>query len=238
MNKYIKIILFIFILALVPISFFKKDIILNYLNTNNLFFKIRSEMVVNEVWITGLNFEEKENIISSLKFNIGDPIYSIDLAEVKSRIDKLDWVNKVKVLAYPYGVIEIFIEEYKPFAVYNNAQEYFLINDEGFKFLKINKNEYKVHFQISGKDSLISLDDLKKLIQLFDNFNIKIDKVVRIDSRRWDFYFKNGLLIKLPAKETFLVLKKFMNLDLNKMDYNKIGVIDLRIAERLIIENK
>ena len=57
-------------------------------------------------------------------------------------------------------------------------------------------------------------------------------------ARRWDFYFKNGLLIKLPAEETFVTLKKFMNLDFNKMDYNKIGVIDLRIPERLIIENK
>ena len=141
-------------------------------------------------------------------------------------------------MIYPFGVIEIFVEEYKPFAIYNISQEYYLINDKGFKFLRINENEYKNFFKISGIDSLISLDDLKILIQLFDNFNIKIDEVVRIDSRRWDFYFKNGLLIKLPAEETFVTLKKFMNLDFNKMDYNKIGVIDLRIPERLIIENK
>jgi len=236
--KYYKIALSLFILVLITVSFLKKDIILKHLKNHNFFLKFSSELVVNEVWVTGLNFEEKENIISSLQFKIGDPVYSINLDKVKNRINKLDWINKAKILIYPYGVIEILIEEYVPFAIFDNFGKYFLINDKGFKFLEVDKNDFNKLFYVSGKNSLVSMDELKKLFYLLDSFNLKIDKVVRIDSRRWDLYLKKGLLIKLPAEKPFLVLSKFINLDFNKIDYNKINFIDLRIPNRIIINNK
>jgi len=236
--KHFKIVFSLLILVLFSVSFLKKDIIFNHLKNYNFFLKISSEMVVNEVWVTGLNFEEKENIISSLQFKIGDPVYSINLEKVKNRINKLDWINNAKVLIYPYGVVEILIEEYEPFAIFDNSGKYFLINDKGYKFLEVDKNNFKNFFLVSGKDSLVSMDELKKLFYFLDNLNIKINRVVRIDSRRWDLYLKKGLLIKLPAEKPFLVLNKFINLDFNKIDYTKISFIDLRIPNRIIINNK
>ena len=93
-------------------------------------------------------------------------------------------------------------------------------------------------FYISGENSLSSMADLRKLVYHLDSLDIMIDKIVRIDSRRWDLYLSKGLLIKLPAKKPFSVLSKFINLDFNEIDYNKINFIDLRIPNRIIIKNK
>ena len=135
-------------------------------------------------------------------------------------------------------MVEILIEEYEPFAIFDNSGKYFLINNKGYKFLEVDKNNFKNFFLVSGKDSLVSMDELIKLFYFLDNLNIKINRVVRIDSRRWDLYLKKGLLIKLPAEKPFLVLNKFINLDFNKIDYTKISFIDLRIPNRIIINNK
>jgi len=73
---------------------------------------------------------------------------------------------------------------------------------------------------------------------LLNQKNINIKKAVRIDSRRWNIYFAEGFLIKLPSKNTNLVFRKFMNLNFKDVDYSKISYIDLRIPDRITIKEK
>ena len=49
--------------------------------------KNNTETRLNEVWITGLNNESKENIISAFKYEIGTPINTIKLDEIFNRIN-------------------------------------------------------------------------------------------------------------------------------------------------------
>ena len=72
MIKYLKILLVFIVIILITLIFFKKELIFLYLKDDKYTFTDNKETTLNEVWVTGLNNELKENIIKPLKYNIGD----------------------------------------------------------------------------------------------------------------------------------------------------------------------
>ena len=238
MIKYLKILLVFIVIILITLIFFKKEVIFLYLKDDKYTFTDNKETTLNEVWVTGLNNELKENIIKAVKYNIGDYVNIIDIKRIKERIDELNWIKSSKVIIYPHGIMEIIVEEYIPFAIYYDNEKYFLINKNGYKFIEINKKQYQNFFEITGKDSLDAINNLKDLVYYIYSSNLNLDKATRIDSRRWDLYFKNDMHIKLPADNSLSVLKKFINFDYNNIEFKNINIIDLRIPDRMILKYK
>jgi len=195
-------------------------------------------MVLKKIKLSGLNFENKENIMSISQLKIGKKIRLINLDQIKKRIDNLSWIKNTEIIMHSDGIIDIKVSEHKPFAIYKNLEKYFLITDKGLKFLEINNSEFEEYFTVTGENSLYALANLKEIILLLNEKNINIEKAVRIDSRRWNIYFTEGFLIKLPSENTSLVFKKFMNLNFKNVDYDKISYIDLRIPDRITINEK
>jgi len=207
---------------------------------NNKYFSIlnKNEMVLKKIRLSGFNFETKNNIITTSKLKIGKKIHLIDLDEIKNNIDNLSWVKNTEIIMYSGGLIDIKVEEHKPFAIYKNLEEYFLITDSGLKILEINNNEFEEYFIITGENALDALFSLKEIILLLKRKFINIEKAVHIDSRRWNIYFAEGFLVKLPAENTGFILQKFINLKFKDLDYGKISYIDLRIPDRITIKEK
>ena len=83
-----------------------------------------------------------------------------------------------------------------------------------------------------------AINNLKGLVYYIYSSNLNLDKATRIDSRRWDLYFKNDMHIKLPADNPLSVLKKFINFDYNNIEFKNINIIDLRIPDRMILKYK
>ena len=238
MIKYLKILLVFIVIIFISLIFFKKEVIFLYLKDDKYTFTDNKETTLNEVWVTGLNNELKENIIKAVKYNIGDNVNIINIKRIKERIDELNWIKSSKVIIYPHGIMEIIVEEYIPFAIYYDNEKYFLINKNGYKFIEIYKKQYQNFFEITGKDSLDAINNLKDLVYYIYSSNLNLDKATRIDSRRWDLYFKNDMHIKLPADNSLSVLKKFINFDYNNIEFKNINIIDLRIPDRMILKYK
>ncbi len=238
MIKYLKILLVFIVIIFISLIFFKKEVIFLYLKDDKYTFTDNKETTLNEVWVTGLNNELKENIIKAVKYNIGDYVNIINIKRIKERIDELNWIKSSKVIIYPHGIMEIIVEEYIPFAIYYDTEKYFLINKNGYKFIEIYKKQYQNFFEITGKDSLDAINNLKDLVYYIYSSNLNLDKATRIDSRRWDLYFKNDMHIKLPADNSLSVLKKFINFDYNNIEFKNINIIDLRIPDRMILKYK
>ena len=118
MIKYLKILLVFIVIIFISLIFFKKEVIFLYLKDDKYAFTDNKETTLNEVWITGLNNELKENIIKAVKYNIGDYVNIINIKRIKERIDELNWIKSSKVIIYPHGIMEIIVEEYIPFAIY------------------------------------------------------------------------------------------------------------------------
>ena len=73
-------------------------------------------------------------------------------------------------------------------------------------------------------------------INILKKHGIKIDKINKFyfhKNKRWDLYFDNNILVKLPSKETDDALKLYNNFIKEKKLKSKM-IIDLRIPQRII----
>ena len=68
---------------------------------------------------------------------------------------------------------------------------------------------------------------------------LDINKIIRYyyhKNKRWDLFFRNDIVVRLPNKELIIALKLFQNFKkINAIKPNT--TIDLRIENRLILKN-
>jgi len=220
-----KILLFInLFLTIIFISYFIIVIINRYVLGNSPYVKkisIYSEDKNINEFVLLLNIDNKSKIDS------------LNLKELSKKISTIPDIKKSSIRKLSNGSVVLKIEKYKPVALWTDGKNYFIISSEG----KIISSYQKVNCKflvIKGKvpSNIMSItSELKGLID-------KIDYVSWIEDRRWNIYFKNGLIIKLPEKNPYKILRSFMTINnLNDIFSKKIEFIDLR-NENIIVKLK
>lgn len=220
-----KILLFInLFLTIIFISYFIIVIINRYVLGNSPYVKKISiyteDKNINE-FVLLLNIDNKSKIDT------------LNLKELSKKISTIPDIKKSSIRKLSNSSVVLKIEKYKPVALWMDGKNYFIISSEG----KIISNYQKVNSKflvIKGKvpSNIMSItSELKGLID-------KIDYVSWIEDRRWNIYFKNGLIIKLPEKDPYKILRSFMTINnLNDIFSKKIEFIDLR-NENIIVKLK
>lgn len=207
---------------------------------NHIIFSLSSytDNILKEVYVSGRRNETKNNIIQALNFDVGEPLFSLNLDQIRKNINNLSWVEKSNIYLLPLGKLEIEIIEYIPFGRYaDETGEYFLINNKGIKFKKIGINEFQSIFKLHGLGALLYVNELSFIINKLKTFNLEVLIAERIDSRRWNIYLKNRFFIKLPHLNATNSLEALYKLD-NNIDYDNLIFIDLRIKDRVSIKYK
>ena len=186
---------------------------------------------VNKIIVTGL--EDKDNL--ELTNNLNFLKFSNLLFLKESKIDKIinsnTLVEKYSIFKRYPSTLNIKIDKTKFLAQIKKNGNIFFLGSNG-KLIKTSELKSNMPF-IFGNFKNESFFELKKAI---DQTNFNYDQIKNIfffKSGRWDIETKNGLLIKLPAKE----IKKSLELSINILnnDKKKIKEIDLRQSNQVII---
>ena len=205
---------------------------------NNMFLKaINKIFLIDEINIDIDRHELKQIISSELIF-----LQTQNILFIKQQ--KL--INKLKNLNFLENVI---IKKRYPSTIIINANKTDII---AITYL----NQKKYYVGLNGK--FISTDlisETKKLPIIFGQFKIsdfillqKDLKIINIDynkitkyyfhkNKRWDLYFENNTIIKLPRKNIKNALKIYSQfISMNQITSN--STIDLRIPNRIVIKNE
>ena len=232
-----KILLFLLISGSLFI-FFKKEFFLDISDQILKNFSSYSDIVLNEVYLSGRINESKVDIIDTIDVSIGEPLNKINVQNIRKNLNKLSWIKDSSVYLLPMGKLEIEIYEYKPFSKYiDESNTIYLIDKNGIQFKKIEDNTFENLFSLYGKDALLKINELPLIINKLNSFDFKVTKIERIDSRRWNIFFKQGFFIKLPNFNALNSLDALYKLD-NNIDYNNLTFIDLRIQDRVSLKYK
>jgi cell division protein FtsQ len=234
--RLIKFFLIFIIILFLLIFYFKKEYF--FLKFKNIIvsYSNYTGMLLNEVYVNkkiGSNVNN-DNIIEVLNIDIGDPINSFSINNIRKRVNVLPWVKDTKVFLRPFGKLDIVVLEYTPFGVLQYKGNNYLIDEDGFKFKVIKALDFPEIFRLSGDGATLSIKELPPLIQKLNQLNLKVEKIERVDLRRWNFHTKKGFLIKLPNINAINSIDYLYQL--NNMDYNNLHSIDLRIENRISLK--
>jgi len=236
--KFLKKIVLILLVITVILFSFKNNYIFNKVEKILILFSMYTDNVLKEVYVSGRINESRENILKAINVTIGEPLFNIDLENVRESLNNLSWIKDSSIYLLPLGQLEIEIYEYIPFGKYTDLNNNtFLINNNGIKFSNININEFESLFKLYGKDALSQVAELSLIINKLKSFNFNASKIERMDSRRWNIYLKEGFLIKLPNIDPLNSIDALYKLD-NNINYNNLIFIDLRIKDRVSLKYK
>ena len=212
---------------------FSLIILSSILNTKITEF-LTQQFLIKEINIINDNSEIKRNIINNTESLKNRNIFQVKKDDVEIQLGDLNYLEQINVKKnYPFALI-IEASKTKLLGItYIDEKKYYVGNNGEFistEKISNNKNLPIIfgEFEISHYFNLIK--NLKK--QNIDHS--LISKYYFHKNKRWDLYFDNNVLIKLPNKNLSDAINIYKIFKTNN-EIKPNMIIDLRIQNRVII---
>tara|TARA_B100001057_G_scaffold94061_1_gene90383 strand:- start:125 stop:853 length:729 start_codon:yes stop_codon:yes gene_type:complete len=180
----------------------------------------------------------KEKLIKYLNYSI----FLLPLYEISEEIGENNWVKNVKLTTDYKDTLFIEIKEYRPIGIYSFNNNNFYFNSFG-KIIDHIDPTSKINENLLIFQGLASTQEANKLLEILINLNIdkelKIQKIIYVEKRRWDILINNNVKLLLseinPKKslENFLKIKE----NLSETEFNNIIKFDLRNLNKTLLTN-
>lgn len=226
----------------------KRRFRLNFLSLQNIYFLILCFLVLIALpnYIQDQDF--KDNFIVDIRTNLasedfknsfdGKYIWDIEIQNIKTKVSQTENLRNVQVKITLPNIVYIHGEQRKPFAIWWDYKNFFLIDDEGVILKKpVSNNDKKKYILIVGDEAIKNVHHIIKVL-IQSQQNGKVASMRFIGQRRWDLVLNNGIILKLPEKNELEAIKLFEKLINNYELIQDNSVVDMRLApEKVFIKN-
>ena len=197
---------------------------------------LKENFLLKKIIINIDSQEIKKNIILSTNYLINQDILFINKNKILNILSNYNYLENINIQKKFPSTIIINANKAELIAVtYIDQKKYFIGRNREFISNDIINNKKKLPI-IFGKFPISEYFILKKIISEHNINDENIFKFYYHKNKRWDLYFDNGVIIKLPSKNVDQALNYFNQFVItNKISPNT--VIDLRIPKRLILQN-
>ena len=198
--------------------------------------KLKDNFSINSIIVNTKHKDIDDRILLKLNFLLSQNIFFINKDNVSYILENLNYLETFEVKKkFPSSIIvnakktELIAKTYSEKSKYFIGQNGKLINSKEI----VNTINLPTIF---GKFEVEDFLYLKKIILLQKINHKNILRFYSHKTKRWDIYFKNNILLKLPSDNitnSFELYNKLQKLD--KIRPNMI--IDLRIPNRVILKS-
>ncbi len=211
-------------------------LILSPVSNLNFLKNINQKFLIKNINIDVDTININNMILSKTEFLIDKNIFFINRQFLYKKLKSLNFLENIKIKKKYPSTINISAKKTDLIAITYLDQKKYFVGSNGF-FIPFKYFSHKDKLPIIfGKFKTSEFLSLKEKIVKQDINYEKIIKFFYHKNDRWDLYFKDNTVIKLPEKKIDEALKIFKKFSLaNKINHNTI--IDLRISNRLILTN-
>ena len=197
---------------------------------------LKDKFSINSIIVNTKHKDVNDKVLLKLNFLLSQNIFFINKNNILSILENLNYLESFDVKKKLPSSIIINAKKTELIAkTYFEKNQYFI--GQNGKLIKAKKNTNTINLPtIFGKFEVEDFLYLKKSI-LSQQINHKnILRFYSHKTKRWDIYFNNNILLKLPSDNVINSLKLFNNLQkINKIKPNM--VVDLRIPNRVILKS-
>lgn len=191
---------------------------------------------VTDVVIEGRANTPEPLLRAAIGVSKGDPILGFSVEQARQRIETLTWVEHATVERRLPATVVVFLQERRPFAIWQNQGKFVLIDRAGQLVANQNVAEFRHLPLVVGPgappaaaallDALIDRPDLQK----------RIIAAVRVGERRWNLRLNNGADVMLPEGQEVKALDRLMQLQQEHALLDRpLAAIDMRLGDRLVV---
>ncbi len=195
---------------------------------------------VDQVVVEGRTSTPEPLLRAALGVSVGDKLLGFSLQAARSRIESLSWVQHATVERRLPGTIVVHLTERRPFAVWQNAGKFVLIDRTGQ--VVTDENPAKDALAFSTLPLVVGLGAPEHAAALLDlltaqpTLRLRVTAVVRVGERRWNLHLTNGADVLLPEGAEAAALAKLVEMqDTQALLDRPLQTLDLRLPDRLVV---
>jgi cell division protein FtsQ len=196
-----------------------------------------SGLVLDRVMVEGQKNIPTDEIVANLNADVGTPILSIHLNDVRSKLGKNDWVKDVVLERRLPSTIYIGISEREPIAILQQDKKLYLVDNEGHIIQSNMIEKFAGLLQVVGSDAHLHAAALLSSLAEDLELRKKVMSAVRYGERRWNLILDEGLIVKMPETGFAQAYKYLGQLHKNDKLFGKnYKSIDLRDTAKYYFE--
>ena len=194
-------------------------------------------LIVQEVVVEGRSKTRKNALLQALQVSEGDNILTINIKEMKDRINKLPWVKFARIERHFPNKISLTLVERTPMARWQTNRMLKLIDDHGDVIPVVDLTSFSNLPIIIGKNAPKIAGQILRTLSNEPHLFRRVKSLTLISDRRWDVELDNQINVHLPEKNPG---KAWTHLATMEQGHNIFGDqvqgIDMRLENQLIIK--
>lgn len=215
--------------------FFYIPLFMGEISKNAQVFLARCGFKLEDVVVEGRIRTDKVQILSLLELEHGKPLFSLNLPEAKTKLEKISWVKAARVERRLPNVLFIRISEKEPVALWQNQGKTYLMDWDGELMETQEPHKYKNLLVVTGEQAPRHVGELLALLEKFSELKQRVTGATYLRSLRWDIRLDDKVDVKLPEKEPEQALAYLLDLTKHPgLMKQEIMTIDMRLPGKLI----
>lgn len=233
---------FIFSLAIITVTI-KEEIVSKKLSDLTQYFYEQSNkagLTLDDIVIENRNKTPIKDIEKILALDREKNILSIDVIEIKQKLETLPWIKTATVKRgfFP-NIIQISLKEKEVESLWQVDGKFYPIDEDG-KVIEADFTPTKPIMLIVGKGAPENFKYLIQVIKKDEEIFNRIKVANFISERRWNVVLDNvetGITIKLPESRLEETWDKLIKINNTKGIFKrKLTIIDLRLPDKVIVK--
>jgi cell division protein FtsQ len=191
---------------------------------------------VKDILVTGRKQVSAAGLLASLSVKEGMPIFGFNIADAEKSLSTISWVQSAVISRRLPDTIVVELHERVPVALWQHNKKIFLIDKDGTVLSADNLGAWQQLPLVVGEGAEKHVVQLLGLLQAEPVIASDLVSAVRVEDRRWDLHLNNGIIVKLPERDTELAISRLASLEKQKNILGRnVSNIDLRQPERVMI---
>ena len=193
-------------------------------------------MTVQRIDASGADRTPVAAIRAAVGVDMGTPIYEVDLAAARDRVQEIGWVDSATIERRLPSTLHVHIVERAPVALWQRNQQLVMVDRAGTEIAAGSVSKYAHLPIVVGDGVLRHMPMLLDAMAADPALSRRVQAAIWIGGRRWTLHFDNGLEAKLPESEIGAAWARLVREigDRRLLD-GPIAVVDLRLPDRTIL---
>ena len=192
--------------------------------------------VVRKILVKGRVETSRQDLLEALKLKSGMPILAFDTELARIRVESLPWIKKAVVERQLPDLINLYIVEREPLALWQRNGTFSLIDIKGDIIPLKDVTAYNRLIVVVGDDAPINTAKLFDVLSREPQLVRQVTAAVRVGGRRWNIHLNNQTKVLLPEKAANVAWSYLAKLyQKNDIFFDNLKSIDLRLGDRIII---
>jgi cell division protein FtsQ len=191
---------------------------------------------VNDVVIQGRANTPEPLLRAAIGVSKGDPILGFSVEMARQRIETLSWVQYATVERRLPSTVVVFLQERRPFAIWQYQGKFVLIDRTGQVVADENLAEFHQLPLVVGPGAQVAAATLLDALTDHPDLQKRVVAAVRVGERRWNLRLNNGADVMLPEGHEAQAIDRLMQLQQDHALLDRpLAAIDMRLGDRLVV---